>query len=264
MALTLAANLSLLFTEHAFIDRFDAAAAAGFAAVEIQFCAGIDGAEVRRALEDASLQLVLCNAPAGDLAAGELGLAADLANRDRLGVAVAEATDFARLTGCARIHVLSGQRAGHALASQDRVLIDGLRQSAEALSAAGLTMMIEALNDQDFPTYAVSTIEEAASLLQAIDRPGVALQFDAYHAQRGGGDVLRRFERHSRWIGHVQVAGAPDRAEPDEGELDCAWLLKQLPGLGYDGFVGCEYYPRGRTNQGLGWARAFGVAPRPD
>jgi hydroxypyruvate isomerase len=256
-----AANISTLYPELALIDRIAAAARDGFAAVEVQqpFEAGAD--EFRRALTDARVELVLMNAPAGDAAAGERGLAA-LPGREReFEQAIERALAYARIVGAPRVHVQAG-RPDPALAA-DAVMATYLRNltyACDTLRPHGIRVMIEPINTRDIPGYWLTHQQQAADVIAALKKDNLALQMDLYHLQIMEGDLVRRVERFFPLVGHVQIAGVPERHEPDTGEIHYPTLFALLDRLGYAGWVGCEYHPaRGRTpggtSAGLGWLR---------
>ena len=243
-----AAHLSMMFTEHPFMARFDAAAAAGFEAVEFRFPYGHPAAEIRGALDRNGLTLALYNAPAGDWEAGERGLAALAGREAEFRDSIARALDTAAVLQPHRIHIMAGLAEG---AAAREVYIANLGRAAEMAGAQGLT--IEPINRRDMPGYHLSTSDDAVAVLDAVGAANLGLQFDLYHAQITEGDLTRRLERLMPRIAHIQVAGVPERHEPDSGEVDFAHLFGVLDGLGYEGYVGCEYRPAGRTEDGLGW-----------
>ena len=243
-----AANLTTMFTERPFLDRFAAAAAAGFGAVEFLFPYDHPADAVAERLERAGLQCVLFNFPPGDWAAGERGLAALPGRADAFRRSVDRALEYARALGAPRLHAMAGVGGG------DRGLyVTNLRHAADALAAEGRALLIEPINPRDMPGYHLADWEQARAVQDAVDRPNLRLQADLYHLQIIRGDLTRLIERDIARIGHVQVAGVPDRHEPDEGEVAYPHLFALLDRLGYDGWVGCEYRPRGRTEDGLGW-----------
>jgi hydroxypyruvate isomerase len=257
-----AANISTLFTERPFLERPAAARAAGFAAIECQFPYAHSAAELQAALADAGLPLVLLNTPPGDFAAGERGLAALPGREADFRDAFARALDYASRLGVPRIHVMAGippKGADHA--SCLALFEQNLRAVAPAAEAAGITLLLEPLNARDVPGYLYSRPEEAAALIERLGLPNLKLQYDFYHVQVMRGDLLRNFERFRPIIGHVQFAGAPERQEPDIGEVNYDYLFAALDRLGWDGWVGAEYLPAGRTEDGLGWAVRYGIAP---
>jgi hydroxypyruvate isomerase len=249
---TFAANLSLLFKEWAFLDRFDAAAQAGFTAVEIQFPYEHPPEAIARALERNGLDLCLFNLPPGDLAAGERGLAA---LPDRFGELIAGidiALPYIQATGARRVHLMAGiADAGspQAQAAFRRSAAD----VAERLAPLDVQVLLEPINGRDVPGYFLNDFAIAEAVITELDRPNLKLQFDIYHRQVMHGDVAHALRRLMPMIGHIQIAGAPSRNEPDSGELNYPFLFQQLDLMGYGGFVGAEYNPRGKTLDGLDW-----------
>jgi 2-dehydrotetronate isomerase len=259
-----AANLSLMFTERPFLERFAAARAAGFAAVEFQFGYEHGLARVRNALDASGLRLVLLNAPAGDWAAGERGLAALPGRQAAFRACLDEALDWAAALGSAdghpRVHVMAGcPGADVSFASAQAVYLENLAHAARQAAARGVTLTIEPINTRDMPGYFLTHQAQAHALVQEIGSAHLQVQMDLYHCQIMEGDLTQRLRE---WIptgrvGHVQVAGVPARHEPDEGELNLDHLMRELDALGYTGWVGAEYRPRGRTEDGLGWLQRY-------
>ena len=248
------ANLSMLFTEHAFLDRFAAARAAGFAAVEFLFPYDHAPEAVAAALNRAGLALSVFNLPPGDWAAGERGLAALAGRGAEFRASVEAALPYARALGAARLHVMAGIAAGRAARMAYR---DNLAHAADRLGEAGLDALIEPINPADMPGYHLQAAEDAAEIIAALGRPNLRLQFDVYHRETTHGDAEQAIRRFAPLIGHVQIAGLPGRHEPDDGRLDLGAVLAALDATGYEGWVGCEYHPRAGTVEGLGWlARA--------
>ncbi len=245
-----AANLSMMFTERPFMARFDAAAAAGFAAVEFLFPYAHPAAEIRGALDRNGLALALFNAPPGDWEAGERGLASLRGREAEFRDSIARALDTAAVLQPHRLHIMAGLAEG---AAARAVYLANLADAAEAAGAQGLT--IEPINSRDMPGYHLNTSDDAVAVLVAVGAANLGLQFDLYHAQITEGDLIRRLERLMPRIAHIQIAGVPDRHEPDTGEVNYPHLFAVLDRLGYAGFVGCEYRPAGRTEDGLGWFR---------
>ena len=245
-----AANLSMMFTEHPFLERFDAAAAAGFRAVEFLFPYAHRAAEVRDALDRNGLELALFNAPPGDWEAGERGLASLAGRAAEFRAAIERALDYAAVLRPGRLHVMAGLAQG---AEARKHYIENLGWAAEAAGAQRLC--IEPINSRDMPGYHLNTSADALTVLEAVGAENLGLQFDLYHAQIMEGDLTRRLERLMPHIAHIQIAGVPDRHEPDAGEVNFDHLFAEMERLGYDGFVGCEYRPAGRTEDGLGWFR---------
>jgi 2-dehydrotetronate isomerase len=256
----LAANLAFLFTERPLLERFGAAAAAGFSTVELQYPYEVAPAAVKGELARHGLTQLGINTPPGR--EGESGLAA-LPGRERDWEATfAHALDYAVAIGARAIHCLAGCVSPEQRPAAEAVFTRNLARSAEQAAGAGVTLLIEPLNPRDRPDYFVSRVEHAADIVQRVGAPNLRIQFDFYHVQIVGGDLIRRFEAHLPLVGHVQVAAVPSRREPDEGEVNYPEIFALLDRLGYAGFVGCEYRPRGRTEEGLAWARPYGIVPR--
>jgi hydroxypyruvate isomerase len=243
-----AANLSLLFADQPFLDRFGAAAAAGFEAVEFLFPYDHPAEAVAERLAAHGLRLALFNLPPGDWAGGERGLAALPDAAARFAEALETGLSYAAALNPRRLHVMAGLAEG---AEARAAYVENLRRACAA--APERTFVIEPINDRDMPGYHLSRSEDALSVIEAVGAPNLRLQLDLYHAQIMEGDLTRRIERLAPHLGHVQIAGVPERHEPDRGELDADWLFATLDRVGYDGFVGCEYRPAGRTEAGLGW-----------
>jgi hydroxypyruvate isomerase len=247
-----AANLSFLFTERPFLERFAAAAAAGFRAVEILFPYDHLAEAVAERLAASELELALFNLPPGDWAAGERGLAALPSRAAEFRASVDRALGYAQVTRTTRLHALAGlaDSGDKAAAAAYR---DALAYACERAGPLGIDVLIEPINGRDIPGYFLDSFERAAELIEAMRLPNLRLQFDVYHRQILRGDVIRGLAALMPLIGHVQVASVPDRREPGSGEIDDAAVFAALDRLGYRGFVGCEYRPAGRTEDGLGW-----------
>lgn len=251
----LAANLSMLFTELDFLDRFAAAAAAGFRGVEYQFPYGYPVDEVADAARRARLQVVLHNLPAGDMARGERGIAC-LPGRSRdFQASVALALEYAKAAGCPRLNCLAG------LAPADRACFDALvvnvRYAARRLSEVGLQLMLEPINTRSVPGFFLTGSRQALDVLDAAGEGNAFLQYDVFHMQIMEGDLATTIERLRARIGHIQIADVPARHEPGTGEINFEFLLAHLDAVAYSGWVGCEYNPRGDTLEGLKWARSY-------
>ncbi|SOE16751.1 hydroxypyruvate isomerase [Hoeflea halophila] len=251
-----AANLSMMFTEHGFLDRFRAAADAGFDAVEFLFPYDYPAAEVAARLADAELEQVLFNLPAGDWADGERGLAALPGREDEFRRSVATALSYAKALGTRRLHMMAGI-ADAADPGRRAAYADALAFAADAAGEKDITLLIEPLNPRDMPGYFLNSFDQAAAMITDLGRPNVKLQFDIYHRQILHGDVLKALEQMMPIIGHVQIASVPGRNEPGTGELDDFRVLEALDELGYRGFVGCEYRPKAATLEGLDWLDWF-------
>jgi hydroxypyruvate isomerase len=247
------ANLTWLFQEKPFSDRFAAAANSGFTGIEILFPYDHSASEIRAALQSNGQELVLMNAPPGDFDAGERGLAAIPGREKDFRETFSKALDYAETLDCKRIHVMSGITRGSNQTEADRTLLTNLEYALHMVENSGITILIEPINTRDFPGYYLTTVEQADRIRQELSHPALKIQFDWYHAQIMGGDLARRTEKFFSEIGHFQLAGVPDRAEPDSGEVYFPYLFHLVDSLHYDGWIGCEYRPNGRTEDGLGW-----------
>jgi hydroxypyruvate isomerase len=256
----LAANLGYLFTEYPLAQRFGAAAAAGFQAVEAQFPYDTPAGAVRAALERHGLKMLGLNTARGR--PEEFGLAAVPGRERDFEALFRQALDYITAIGGSAIHCLAGHVPPEQRPLAERTFLANLERAAEAAAAKGITLLIEPINPRDRPDYFLNRVEHAADIVARLGRPNVRIQFDFYHAQIVGGDLIRRFERHLPLVGHVQIASVPDRHEPDEGEVDYRAVLAAIDRLGYRGWVAAEYRPRAGTEEGLAWAAPFGVRPR--
>ena len=253
-----AANLGHLFTEHPLIERFGAAAAAGFAAVELQFPYDVAPSAVRAALERHGLTQLGVNTPQ----CAEFGLAA-LPGRERdFDAAFQRALDYVVAIGGSAIHCMTGVVPPEQRPAAETAFIRNMTRAAEQAAEASVTLLIEPINPRDRPSYFLSHVEHAADLVGKIGAPNVRIQFDFYHNQIVGGDLIRRFEKYLPVIGHLQIAAVPTRGEPDQGEINYPAVFDAIDRSGYAGWIGCEYKPRARTEDGLGWAKPYGVVPK--
>ena len=255
----LAANLTMMFNEHAFIDRFAAAADAGFKGVEYLHPYDETASAIAEGLESNGLTQVLFNFPPGDWDGGDRGIAGMPERVSEFRDGVERAIEYAKATGCKKLHAMTGVVANGAVT---QVHIDtyteNVRFIADAVAPLGIDIMVEAINSRvDLPGYVVDTTAKALGVLDAVDRPNVKLQFDIYHMQIMEGDLARTIERLMPRIGHFQLADNPGRNEPGTGEIDYPWLLARIDDLGYDDWIGCEYKPAGSTVDGLGWAADY-------
>lgn len=251
-----AANLTMMFNEHPFLDRFAAARSAGFDAVEFLFPYAYAADLIAKALHDNHLTQVLFNLPPGDWAAGDRGMAALPDRQTEFRTSVATALTYAKATGVARVHVMSGIADRADLMAQ-KTYRNALAYLCEKAGQNGLDVVIEPINPRDMPGYFLNDFNYAADLIADLSLPNLKLQFDIYHRQIIHGDVLTGLRKLMPIIGHVQIAAVPDRHEPCTGELDDLHILNALDALGYEGFVGCEYRPAGETVSGLGWLKHF-------
>lgn len=256
----LAANLGHLFTERPLIERLGAAAAAGFSAVELQFPYGIPASAVKRELDRHGLtQLGINTAPGRE---GEFGLAAQPGRERDWDAAFKQALDYVVAIGGRAIHCMTGVVPPNERPAAETVFIRNLTRAAAEAAKADITLLIEPINARDRPGYFLSRVEHAADIVAKVGAPNLRIQFDFYHVQIMSGDLIRRFEQFLPLIGHVQVASVPARHEPDEGEINYAAIFDAIDRSGYAGWIGCEYKPRTRTEDGLGWAKRYGVVPK--
>ena len=259
----LAANLSMLFTELPFMRRFEAAARAGFEAVEYLFPYALPARELAAALRANGLAQVLHNPPAGRWEDGERGIACHPGRVAEFRAGVGLAIGYAQALGCPQLNCLAGRVPGDASAADShRTLVDNLRFAAAQLRAAGIGLLVEPVNHFDIPGFALTTTAQALALMDEVEAPNLRLQYDIYHAQRMEGELGATLAAHLGRIGHIQLADNPGRGEPGSGEIHFPWLLRHIDALGYDGWIGCEYRPRGDTVAGLGWRAACGVDDR--
>ena len=254
--LAFAANLNFLFTELPFLDRFEAAANAGFKAVESTDPYQASAGEIAARLKANGLTFALLNTPVGDMQTAERGLAA-LPDRERdFQSALETALRLAGLTGGRQVHVLAGlvhQGARRA------TYVANLKAAAKLAAKDGVTLLIEPINRRDIPGYFLNRTEDARSVIHEVGEPNLGLQFDIYHRQVEQGDVIMAMREFRPLIRHYQIASPPDRGEPDDGELNYRTLFGEIGASGFTGFVGCEYRPRRGTVEGLRWAEACGV-----
>jgi hydroxypyruvate isomerase len=253
-----AANLSMMFTEVDFLDRFGAAAEAGFSAVEFLFPYAYPAEQVGELLDKHGLTLALFNLPPGDWDAGERGLACLPERRDEFEQSVAKAIEYARVLKPARLHLMSGNGSRTDWASVESYR-NNVAYACAAAAPLDIDIVIEPINGRDMPTYFLNDFAWAAQLIGQLEQGNLKLQYDIYHRQILHGDVLKSLTALLPIIGHVQIAAVPDRHEPGSGELDDGRILLHLDGLGYDGFVGLEYRPKAGTLEGLAWRKALGL-----
>src|SRR5215471_3560821 len=253
-----AANLGYLFTERPLLERVDAAAAAGFKAVELQFPYDVPASAMKAAIEENKLTILGLNTPPGERD-GEFGLAAVPGRERDWQVLFSRALDYANAIGASAIHCLAGKVAPEQRPAADRVFIENLNRAADLAAARKITLLIEPINGRDRPNYFLNHVEHAADIINRIDKQNIRMQFDFYHVQIVGGDLIRRLEKFLPIVGHLQCAAVPTRHEPDEGEVNYAAVFEAVDKLGYQGWIGAEYRPQARTEEGLGWARKYGV-----
>ncbi|MDX1433010.1 MAG: hydroxypyruvate isomerase [Gammaproteobacteria bacterium] len=254
----LAANLMFLFTEVDFLERFRAAAGAGFRGVEYQFPYAHASREVAARLADNGLEMVLQNLPPGDWEAGERGIACIPEREREFRDGVERAVDYALAVGCRRLNCLAGiLPAGIAEDRAHATLLDNLAFAAARLARDDLTLLVEAINTRDMPGFYLSRSADVIGIIDEIGAPNLRLQYDVYHMQVMEGDIVRTLRERIDYIGHVQIADNPGRHEPGTGELNVPFILDALDAAGYRGWVSCEYQPAAGTVAGLGWARRY-------
>jgi len=254
----LAANLTMLFGELPFLDRFEAAAKAGFKAVEYLFPYPFEASVLRHRLDDHQFLQVLHNLPAGDWAKGERGIAC-LANRDEeFRAGVDQAIEYATTLRCTRLNCLAGILPSDADPAEARAtFIQNLKYAAARLEAAQIRLLIEPINTRDIPGFFLSGTSQALEIMDAVGSDNLCLQYDIYHMQIMEGDVAATIERQLARIGHMQLADVPGRHEPGTGNIPYEPLLKFIDRLGYTGWIGCEYVPKSGTVEGLEWTKPY-------
>ncbi|QAU34309.1 2-oxo-tetronate isomerase [Janthinobacterium sp. 17J80-10] len=253
-----AANLSLMYNEHAFLERFSAAAADGFAGVEFLFPYDFAALEIRARLDGASLTQVLFNAPPGDWGAGERGIAALPEREEEFRRGFDQALEYAAVLGNRHLHVMAGLlQSGQDRARQHEVYLANLAHAAREAASAGITVLIEPINPRDMPGYFLNRQAEAHAICREVGAANLMVQCDLYHCQIVEGDLATTLRRDLAGIGHIQIAGVPQRHEPDLGEINYPYLFDLMDALGYAGWVGCEYRPRAGTSEGLAWLQAW-------
>ena len=249
-----AANLTMLFTEVPFLDRFERAAKAGFQAVEFLFPYAYAAPEIRARLQAHNLQLVLHNLPAGNWDAGERGIACHPGREAEFRAGVGQALGYATALGVGQLNCLMGKVPAGALPADVRAcVVSNLRFAAAQLQQSGLKLLIEPINTYDIPGFYINRTQQAVDLLDEVGASNAYVQYDAYHAQRTEGELAATLQKHLARIAHVQVADNPGRNEPGTGEIDHRFLFQHLDRIGYSGWVGCEYKPATTTEAGLGW-----------
>jgi hydroxypyruvate isomerase len=257
----LAANLSMMFNEIPFLERFAAAAQAGFKGVEFLFPYDYAPEDLAGALQDNGLEQALFNLPPGDWEGGERGLAALPGREAEFQAGLERALPYAQALGCRRVHMMAGipPEGTSRLACRD-AYVANLRAAAAFFAPHGVSVLAEPINARDIPGYFLNYQGQAVALLEAAGAANTGLQMDFYHCQIVDGDLASHLRANFAHIRHIQIAGVPERHEPDRGEVDYPYLLDLMDALGYDGWVGCEYRPAGDTLAGLGWARAHGIS----
>ena len=249
-----AANLSMMYTEFDVLDRFGAAAEDGFKAVEFLFPYAWPATEIKALLDQHQLKLVLHNLPAGDWDAGDRGIACDPTRVAEFRAGVAQAIDYAQVLGVPQLNCLIGKVPAGADPKQvDATVVENLRYAAAELEKHGLRLLIEAINTFDIPGFYLHGTPQALKLIDQVGSDNLFVQYDIYHMQRMEGELAATLQQHLEKIAHIQLADNPGRNEPGTGEINYAFLFRHLDKIGYKGWIGCEYKPTGKTEEGLGW-----------
>jgi len=251
------ANLGFLFSDRSDTERIQAATRAGFKAVEMHWPYHVPASEMREALTRSQVTMLGLNTPVGNSDAGDFGLGALPGRENEFQLAVDQALSYGSAIGASAVHCMAGIVPPDQVGVAERTFIENLKAAADKAAQAGLTILLEPINHRDKPGYFLHHVEQAASIIERVGRRNVRIMFDCYHTQIMQGDLTRRLETYLELIGHVQIAAVPSRAEPDEGEIDYRHICRTLDRLGYEGWIGAEYKPRGRTEDGLGWLSAW-------
>ena len=251
-----AANLTMLFNEVPFLDRFELAAKSGFKAVEFLFPYPFPAADIKQRLDQHQLTLVLHNLPAGDWEAGERGIACHPDRKEEFRAGVAKAIEYAKALGVHQLNCLAGKvPTGSDIKVVHETFVENLRYAASELNKANLRLLIEPINTFDIPGFFLNTTQQAIDILSEVGADNLFVQYDIYHAQRMEGELANTIEKNLTKIAHIQLADNPGRNEPGTGEINYAYLFKFLEHLGYSGWIGCEYKPKTTTEAGLGWIK---------
>jgi hydroxypyruvate isomerase len=252
------ANLSMMFNEVDFLDRFSAAARAGFKGVEFLFPYAYEKPQLVDIVSRHNLEVVLFNMPPGDWNVGERGLTCNPSRVGEFQEGVGKAVDYARALNCKRVHAMAGlQPQGFSGEQVRQTYIDNLRFAGKACAEYGITLLIEAINTRDIPGFYLNYSRQALEILKLAEVPNLRFQYDIYHMQIMEGDLAPTIERCLPYIGHMQLADTPGRHEPGTGEIHYPFLFQHIDRVGYSGWIGCEYKPLGNTEEGLSWVRNY-------
>ncbi|MFC1457008.1 hydroxypyruvate isomerase family protein [Microvirga arabica] len=255
------ANLGFLFSDRPEIERVAAAASCGFKAVEMHWPYHVPALDMREALAAHKLTMLGLNMPVGNAPAGDFGLAALPSRQNEFQNALVQALSYGSTIRASAIHCLAGIVSPDDRAAAERTFIANLQMAADRAGEADMTILIEPMNRRDRPGYFLQHVEQAAAIIGQAERRNIRLMFDCYHVEITQGDLITRIKTHLDLIGHVQIAAVPSRAEPDEGEVNYREIFQTLDSLGYQGWIGAEYKPRGRTEDGLGWLSELSGRP---
>lgn len=251
----------MMFNEVPFLDRFAAAAEAGFEAVEFMFPYDFPAEQVETKRKAAGVEIVLMNMPAGNWAAGERGITCIPGREAEFRLNLEKAVAYAQALHVTRLHAMAGiPPQGADLAACGNILIANLKYAAAELAKHNITLVLEAINTRDMPGFFVSTQKDLHAICEEVGAPNIKMQMDLYHMQVMEGDLATKLKLYAPWCGHVQLAGCPERNEPDTGEIRYEYLYRLLDQMGYNGWIGCEYRPAGKTTDGLGWFHAIAPA----
>ena len=260
-----AANLTMLFTELPFLDRFEHAAKAGFEAVEFLFPYSFNASDIRQRLDTNGLTLVLHNLPAGNWDAGERGIACLPDRTDEFRAGVAQAITYAKALGVKQLNCLAGKTpAGVSDVVLRQTFVNNLRYAAAELKQHSLRLLVEPINTVDIPGFYLNRTAQALAILDEVGADNAFVQYDIYHAQRMEGELAATMQKHLTRIRHIQLADNPGRNEPGTGEINYSFLFAHLDRIGYDGWIGCEYKPATTTVAGLGWLQHIALQPAHD
>ncbi len=253
-----AANLTLMYNEQDFLGRFAAAAKDGFRGVEFLFPYGFSADEIKARLDEHGLTQVLFNCPPGNWDAGERGIASLPGREEEFKCSIEKALGYAQTIGNRQLHVMAGLiRPNEDRARHRAVYVNNLYYAARQAAAHGITILIEPINSRDMSGYFLNRQDDAHAICREIGEPNIKVQFDLYHCQIVEGDLAMKMRRDITGIGHMQIAGVPERHEPDLGEINYPYLFCLMDELEYAGWVGCEYRPRAGTSEGLGWLKSW-------
>ena len=253
----LSANLSLLFSENEFLDRFKEAKINGFNAVEFQFPYNFEAQSIKREIDKNNLILSIFNSPPGDFENGDRGLACLENRQDDFKKSIVKAISYAKMFQCYKIHVMSGVSDKEDDLNAKEIYIENLKWACDEFDKHNINLLIEPINQRNIPNYFLSSTDQAIEIIDKIERENIYLLFDIYHHQIIRGDVSKYLEKFLQYIGHIQIAGIPNRNEPDQSELDYKYIFKLIERLNYTGFIGCEYNPLRDTVSGLKWRESY-------
>ncbi|MCF4175379.1 MULTISPECIES: hydroxypyruvate isomerase [Vibrio] len=256
----LAANLSMLFTEYKFIDRFEAASRSGFQGVEYLFPYDFEPKEIADKLNEYSLTQVLFNLPAGDWDKGERGIACHPERIEEFREGVSQAIRYAKVLNCNQLNCLVGIKPEN-VTEEDafKTTVNNLKYASEKLGAEGIQLIVEAINTQDMPNFFINSTQKAIRIISEVGKDNLQYQYDIYHMQIMEGNLARTLTDHKAVIKHIQLADNPGRNEPGTGEINYPFLLKHIDEIGYEGWIGCEYVPKTTTEESLSWIKEYNL-----